>query len=358
MPLLTRRDIGTLRDTIYRTQDYRRDGVETLKDIFSDNARLIISPSNQCIGGCTHCVANSTPRGKAMPYSDFKNVDSRFFELFKAADFGRRGDPMGYSSEREDIVSLMGILHSYRVDEFTVAAPIYPAVPSVVKRLGDFVEDRETDVEMMVTYHHYFEDLDLDELAGNLNESLKDYVGFSKKILISLLGDDFPSEGETMKQEVKRTFFGSWANIFSGMNVRREGGNKYSLSYGGQEAELSIPQISGTVYPLGRFRDHLSSRGILEEYEKWFDGKMGDYVCPDLVKWPGIVLEPNGDLNLCASFEAINCRRGIVTNIFEKSYGEVGQDILDFHKKEADWFVNNLEGITSGNISTCRLKWM
>jgi hypothetical protein len=51
MPQLIGQDIEILRETICRVQDYQREGVKTLKDIFSKDAHLIISPSNHCLGG-------------------------------------------------------------------------------------------------------------------------------------------------------------------------------------------------------------------------------------------------------------------------------------------------------------------
>ena len=83
---------------------------------------------------------------------------------------------------------------------------------------------------------------------------------------------------------------------------------------------------------------------------------MGDYVCPDLIKWPGIIIEPDGSLNLCASFEAISCKGAIVSNILTKSYSQVEDELLQLHKTELKWFTENVQDIIQGNVSTCKLK--
>jgi len=61
-------------------------------------------------------------------------------------------------------------------------------------------------------------------------------------------------------------------------------------------------------------------------------------------------------LNLCASFEAVNCRDAIITNIFEKSFGEVEKDLLELYRIEKKWFIDNITEIREGRISTCKLK--
>lgn len=100
----------------------------------------------------------------------------------------------------------------------------------------------------------------------------------------------------------------------------------------------------------------MSDKGILEQYETQFEQSMSDYVCPDLIKWPGIIIEPDGSLNLCASFEAVTSNGAIVGNIFSKSYEEVKHELIQFHRKEMGWFTKNISGIMAGNVSTCKLK--
>ena len=110
------------------------------------------------------------------------------------------------------------------------------------------------------------------------------------------------------------------------------------------------------VYPLGRFRQYLKQLGVLQQYEEQFEQAMSDYVCPDLIKWPGIIIEPDGSLNLCASFEAITCAGAIATNIFTKPYAQVQEELMRFHYKEVRWFIDNLPDIIAGKVSTCKLK--
>ena len=130
----------------------------------------------------------------------------------------------------------------------------------------------------------------------------------------------------------------------------------YHAQNGTHETEIKIPQIDTRVYPLGRFRQYLAQLGMLQRYEEEFEKSMGDYVCPDLVKWPGVIIEPDGSLNLCASFEAITCAGAVVTNIFTKPPAQVQEELMRFHKKEVGWFINNLPDIIAGKVSTCKLK--
>ena len=209
----------------------------------------------------------------------------------------------------------------------------------------------------MITYHHYFPNLDLQKLAKDFNSTIKNYAGFSEKIVISRLGDGFERRGQSKAEEVQTTFKENWGTLFEGVEMTpTERRGTYQAEVEGKEIEIRIGPVDTRVYPLGRFRDYLTSEGILEQYEEQFKKRVSDYVCPDLIKWPGIILEPNGDLNLCASFEAITCPKAVVTNIFEKQPGEVERDLMQFHQRELNWFTRNIDDIVAGKVSTCKLK--
>ena len=189
----------------------------------------------------------------------------------------------------------------------------------------------------------------------DFNASLKNYMRFSNKILISLLGDQY---GEPTKAEqVKKTFKGNWDIIFHDISLKpAEDGKKYHAQYQDKQADILIPPIDTRVYPMGRFRQELSQKRILKQYEKQFEESLSDYACPDLIKWPGIIIEPDGGLNLCASFEAINCKDAIVSNIFAKPFSKVKKELMQFHQRELGWFIQNIDGIVAGRVSTCKIK--
>ena len=52
--------------------------IKELKDLFTENPRLIISPNNLCAGSCLHCVADSTISGETMPYGSFTSINPEF----------------------------------------------------------------------------------------------------------------------------------------------------------------------------------------------------------------------------------------------------------------------------------------
>jgi len=156
-----------------------------------------------------------------------------------------------------------------------------------------------------------------------------------------------------MAEEVKKTFEDNWSIITDGIEIVEPSCGKYIVQYQGKRAEIRIPSVDTRVYPFGRFKQHLAEKGILEEYAEQFNESMGEYACPDLINWPGIIIEPNGDINLCASFEAINCKSGIVSNIFNRPYEK---ELMSLHEKEKSWFRDNLGGIVDGKVSMCKLK--
>ncbi len=354
---LTSRELRTIYGIVRRTEQIRREGVKELSDLFMENPRLIITPNNRCAGSCLHCVADSTPSGVTMSYEDFAGIDPNFLEVFSVADFGRRGNPLLYCSGDHDLVDLVTLLHERRIDRFTFALALQNQPVPVLKKLEEFATETGANIETMVTYHHYYPKLDRIKLAQDFNSTLINYLGFSKRVIISLLGDQYSKQELTKAEDVRRTFQDNWEIIFADIDMTStDNEHSYHAQHETNKAEIKIPCLDTRVYPLGRFRQYLSHQEILQQYEVQFEQAMSDYVCPDLVKWPGIIIEPEGDLNLCASFEAITCRGAVVTNIFTKPYEQVRDELIQFHQKELNWFINNLPDIISGKVSTCKLK--
>jgi len=357
MNSLTGRELRTIYETVRRVEQVRKKEIEELSDLFTEHPRLIISPNDKCAGSCLHCVADSTPTGTTMHYEDFAGIDPRFFEIFSVADFGRRGNPLLYRSNGQDLVRLMELLIEHGINGFTLALALQNQVVPVLGRLEEFAASKKADIETMITYHHYHKDLDTAQLAQDFNSTLKNYIGFSSRIIISLLGDRYSQQEPTKAEEVQKTFRENWEIIFADIEMTHsDDNNTYNAQFGYKEAQVKIPQTDTRVYPLGRFRQYLVQRGILDQYEEQFEQVMSDYVCPDLIKWPGIIIEPDGSLNLCASFEAVTCRGAVVTNIFTKPYEQVKDELMQFHQRETNWFIENLPDIITGKVSTCKLK--
>jgi hypothetical protein len=356
MTSLNSHELGIIYKTVLRAEKAKKEKINNLSDIFVEKPRLIITPSNMCFCSCTHCVADSTPAGTTMSYDDFISINPEFFQLFSVVDFGRRGNPLLYNSGGHDVVDLLNILNKQGIDEFTLALAIQNKHVSEIERLVEFTKNKRTSIDTMITYHHYRENLDIQKVARDFNMTLKNYMEFSKKIIISLLGDQHSQSKSTKAEEVETAFKDNWQIIFSDLKLNQVNDKTYLAEYHNKKSELFIPSIDTRVYPLGRFRKYLENKGILKEYGEKFEKSMGDYICPDLVRWPGIILEPDGSLNLCASFEAITCRGAIITNIFEKEYSQVKDELIQFHKKELNWFIDNLPEIIEGKVSTCKIK--
>ena len=355
MTSITEPELRTIYETVRRTEQVISEGVKELSDLFTENPRLIITPNDKCAGSCLHCVADSTPSGATMDYDDFAGINSEFLDVFSVADFGRRGNPLLYRSKDHDLVDLMKLLDERGINKFTLALALQNHSVPILEKLDEFAT--KTDIETMVTYHHYHPKLDKTRLAQDFNSTLRNYLGFSRRIIISLLGDKYSQQEPTTAENVQRTFQDNWEIIFADIGMTQtDDENTYHAQHGTNEAEIKIPRLDTRIYPLGRFRQYLSQSGILQQYEEQFEQAMSDYACPDLVKWPGIIIEPDGSLNLCASFEAVACRGAIVTNILTKPYDQVRDELMQFHQRELNWFIDNLPEIIAGKVSTCKLK--
>ncbi|MBW3022780.1 hypothetical protein KY308_01625, partial [Candidatus Woesearchaeota archaeon] len=337
MTSLGEHELETIYKTVLRAEQAIKEETRGLKDVFSENPRLIISPNNICKCSCLHCVAESSPAGITMPYDKFVSINPEFFRIFSAADFGRRGNPLLYNSDGHDLADLLEFLNAQGLNKFTLALTLQKNPVPVIGRLEKFAE--QADIETMVTYHHYFNGLDTAKLARDFNSTLKHYMRFSEKIIISLLGDKYSQKEPTKAEEVEQTFNKNWGIIFDGIEmVSRDGAGRYLAKHESEQVQIYIPKTDTRVYPFGRFRKYLEQKGILQQYEEQFTNSMSDYSCPDLIKWPGIIVEPDGGLNLCASFEAICSQDSVVSNIFAKPYDEVKNELMQFHQKELRWF--------------------
>lgn len=349
MPL-TKSDLQTIYNTLLRFKKTKEE--EELSDLFVEKPRLIISPNNFCKAACTHCIADSTTKGEHMSYSNFTKINPEFFGIFSDADFGRRGNPLEYNSEGHDLADLLAFLNKNGINNFTLALALQEKSLKVNEKIVNLVNYQKAKIETMVTYHHYYKNLDTQKLAKKFNSTLKNYLAFSEKILVSLLGDKYSQKDH----EVQETFKKNWETIFQDISLTQINDFQYRANFNSKTSLIEIPEVDSRVYPLGRFRTDLTKREIMDEYELAFEKGLGDYVCPDMIKWPGIIIEPNGDLNLCASFEAINCKGAIVTNIFEKPYLQVEKELIALHQKEKEWFRKNLGNIIDGKVSTCKMK--
>ena len=346
-----------LYDTVLRAQAALHQN-PTIEQIFREDAHLVITPSNNCDANCLHCVSNATSNGQIMSFRQFDTIPPEFLKLFPYIDFGRKGDPITYQDDKKDLADIIEKIEQQHPKEFSIAIALHESEPVAVAKLAKLT----TTIKTMITYHHYFQDLDTKALARKFNTTLHHAAKYSDAILISLAGDDFSLKQPTMAQEVTAVFEENKSLIFKGFEISQETHNPYTYSlqienqFKNKKIELKIPPIDTRIYSLGRFRQYLKDQGTLVQYEKEFAKKMGEYTCPDMITWPGIILEPNGDLNLCGSYEAINCKNAVVTNIFKKPYQQVQQDLLNLRKRELAWFVQNIDDIMNGKVPMCKLE--
>jgi hypothetical protein len=354
-PYLDPGGLNVVYETILRCQQARKEGVYELKDIFSPEPRLVVTPNDNCSGGCLHCIADSKSIGTTIDYEAFTEINPKFFEIFSVADFGRRGNPLEYKSKGNDLADMIQFLYDKGIPKFTIAVAIQKDEAPIIERLENLA-DNGIPIDTLLTYHHYHANLDKERLANEINLSIKNFSKFSKKITVALLGDDYNHGGFIMAKDVKETFERNNPVIYEGIEISPSEDEYHEAECDGKYFQIRVTPVNTMVYPWGRFKDYLSRKGIIKDYEKFFYDKISDYVCPDLIKWPGIIIEPDGSLNMCGSFEAITCDKSRFSNILSNSFETLEEELLQFHEKELDWFVKNLDQIIQGSVSCCKIK--
>ncbi len=338
---------------------------KTIADIFNDDARLVISPSNRCNKGCAHCISDSTITGERMRYREFtdsmKNAGEDFLSIFKHADFGRRGDPMLYKDRglphtrgERDLSDLMGFLAEHDIKDQTIASGLAIQDRSkTIKNIADVKDEYDMHIESMITYHLYYP-FDRDMIAKSMNRTLKEMSKYSDKIIISTIGDFyFP---ETCLQNAELQFFKDYYEIFNGFE-HYERTDEKQFEFSGNAGEINVEfRTSNGIYPLGRFKELLRSSGYLEYYTEIFKEHTNTpIICPDVLEWPGLIIEPDGKVNTCGAYEGITCNHAVISNIFKESYEEFQGDMFMAYEIERQWILNNIDNLLQGKASTCKL---
>ncbi len=334
---------------------------KNMKELFSENPRLVVSLDNYCNKGCLHCIADSSiQKSEKLDYEDITGLDKRYFDIFKIVDFGRTGDPMLWESNNHTIADVIEHFADKGMKEVTVASGLFKNnnqwYENVVNKLENIrSEHKNLEIGAMLTYHHYFPDMKDKQIAKLFNKSLSECSKFSDKVAISLLGDIIYENSHT--SNIKRTFLNNFDIIFDGFEIDIYEDNEIIAKKDSKETKISISNVSGAVYPFGRFEKTLKNDGLYEKYLKDFNILFFEpNLCPDVLEWPGMVVEPSGDINMCGAFEAIaKPHLTTISNIL-KPFEEVEDDLLKLHKKEKEWFLKNLPDIAFGKKSTCKIK--
>ena len=333
---------------------------EKLKDAFSPDPRLVISLSNYCDKNCAHCVSEaSVNETEQLTFENIDTLDRHYFDIFKKVDFGRKGDPLLWKSEKRDISNVVESLASNGVNEVTIAAGIFKGrenwYEKITKRLEDVHnKQKNLNIETMITYHNYFPDMTEEVVAKKFNKTLLGCSRFSDKIIISIIGDRFYEDSYV--DNVENSFIQNSHIIFEGMELS---GSRKNITVSNAERSfaLSIPFTSEAIHPYGRFAKKLKKDKNLKEYTEFFSELVPEpNLCPDPLIWPGMIVEPNGDINMCGSFEAIAYPNvSVVSNIL-KPYENVEKELLRFYDKEKKWFINNFPDIALRKKTVCKIR--
>jgi len=329
--------------------------VDSVEELFTESPRIGVSLSNFCDKGCSHCIADSNLKGGMMDFEDFSKVPERFFKIFSNADYGRTGDPMLYKSSGKDLADVISFLADYDLKNHTIASGIFlhQEMDELVEKIRRVKDRSNLGMESLLTFHLYYPSLDHGTLAKTFNKSIRKMARFSDKIILAVIGDTYFTE--TSLSSALDVFSENLSAIFEGLGpLERKAENNYLLRNNGRNTEIEI-RTNPAIYPYGRFEKYLKGKGVYEDYLEKFPFFSKPIVCPDTGRLPGILIEYDGDVNVCGSFEAVATRETVIGNLFGKTYEEMEKLLLDFYRKEKDWVIENFDDILLGKKSTCKL---
>ena len=361
-PLKTGGDVRRF-NRLYRALEAAFNEQSFIDRMSSWNPQLILTLSNQCDKGCTHCAPDSKINGEVMPYEKIVKLDPRYFGIFNKVAIGRKGEPMIYNSSEHDLGDVVEYLAEQEVREITFSLGVFkkqnPKYDEVSEKLSN-TRKRFPNLSLgtRLSYHAYLlKDMSYSELekyTEAFRYTIDRCANFSDQIIISIQGDEmFPL---THIRRVSALFDATKEKIFEGFEVSSTDGQT-NITKNGKSTQLFVQPPTPIMYPKGRFARKLRNEGRYEEYEKLFASyEDSNYlkVCPILLNYQDIIVEPNGDTLVCISFLGIG--KPPVTNIFNHTYDEVMEHLNNRFELQKTWLLGHLPEVVHGKISTCEYK--
>lgn len=328
--------------------------VESLEDLFVENPKIGISLSNVCDKGCSHCIADSTLNGGVMDFESLNKSPEKFLSIFSQADYGRTGDPMLYQSGNKDLADVISFLVNYGIKKHTIASGLFvhKEMNELIEKIRKIRNHNGLNIETLLTFHLYYPSFDND-LAKVFGKSVRKLAKISDKITLAVIGDTYFPETSLVK--ALDAFSDRFDTIFDGFDsCQKIGDNCYSVN--GKDGGVKVDIVTNpAIHPYGRFEKYLKQKGVYRDYVDNFRFGNKPVLCPDAGRWPGMIVEYDGDINMCGAFEAVVSKETVVGNLFGKTYEELEKLLLDFYGKEKNWFIKNLDDLLLGKKSSCKV---
>lgn len=300
---------------------------------------LGLSVSNYCERNCIHCAANSSPKGRMVPYENLTGFSQRLIELIGSVNFGIEGEPFLYSYNGFDLGDIINHYIDEGINNFTISTGGFLNQPQAFLTIDKIRDVKNLDIR--ITYSKYSFSEDNDEIFVNtLNFLLKTKSG----IIVQLLGDNCYKE--TNIDGVIKDF----KEIMQNEGFKEDGNNYFK---NGKRFKVNI---MSAVSDVGRFKNARKSLTLIEG-KKFSEPRINlSYLCEHFMNYSNLNISSKGTARFCETMYSYN-KPGIVQDIYAKDgEKEFFRNWNEFNILCRDYFINNVNDIMMGNKTTCLCK--
>ncbi len=296
------------------------------------NNRLGLSLNNACEKHCSNCASKATRQGTQLDYGLVAGLDTRYWGLFKNIAFGLEGEPFYYQSKGKDLGGVVEFLIQQGLQKFSfLTGGLFrhnPLYEKVVEKLGA-LKKNGVEYKFEITYNHYVSDLERN--SQSLLYTLQLLSNLGDGFTIKVVGDEFP--GSTNLRET-----------ISGLDnlLQRHGFIALEDALAGEigRNEVQIRKVHATPsIPMGRYRGKVKTKpeGLPR-------------LCSHL-GYDETIVDINGGVRFCPEIESYD--KKTVSNIYQKDFEEVMEDLDHFHKENYLWLQDRLPEIMVGEKKSC-----
>jgi len=290
-----------------------------------------------------------------MDFFKLTGIDQRFWSLFRHAAIGRKGEPFLYNSYGNDLSSVVDYL-------------IVKGIPEISFYFGVFNEDnpdyliQTREMENLklrnpfvrfisgLTYHPFSPDMDCFEQG--FRYAFDSCFRFSDEISIELLASNV--EEETSMENLASRFETFRKALLMNYEVVEKEGNTI-ITKGLKRALLSYKQPNTSVYAMGEYKKTLLKKGLKEKYDEVMGEITYPPICASTLSHKYIVIEPDGGLKNCVSFEGMHTKSQF--NLFEEGYGNMVMWLGSRFHEQRDTIKSRLEDLIHKRHNMCDCKY-
>ncbi|MBT5021191.1 hypothetical protein HOK51_10510 [Candidatus Woesearchaeota archaeon] len=348
-------------------EDFLKKDTKNLGITLSDTCDKFQNKSRRC----SHCVAGKG-NNKFMDLDKLKNLDKKFFDLFKHAAFGRTGEPMLYkfqstnqngnlfdfSDAVEFIVNKTDIPEvSFFLGVFNKNNPNYKTQTKKLTNLKKLKKGNNKHFVTGLTYHPFAPDKELFE--ESFKYEFNSCFEFSDEINIDLLTSEVLDDNAI--DNLTNSFGEFEKDILKNYELVEKNNQKYiKKNKNNRLVEYVVKNINTRVFDLGYFHTTLKDRGLLEKYQTMMGPKSYPPICVSTLKHNFIVIEPDGGVKTCVSFDGVN--KPTKFNLFDDKFdGKEGYDgmvswLEHRFNNQREEIIQNLPKLIQRNYSMCDCK--